>query len=135
MINFSNLSNLSFWILPRLSFLKSYSSSICDLAISNSTSCFASIFSEDSETSRSILSSLVSSREMISVDTALPTPSAVCLTTSAVAFELATVVSEGLLETPVNPQSPPESNPSKKSKSARSFSFRCDTYIYIFYTI
>ena len=28
-----------------------------------------------------------------------------------------------------------ESNPSKKSKSAISFSFRCDTYIYIFYTI
>ena len=125
MINFSRSLNLSACILPRLSFRKSYSSSICDFAISNSTSFLASIFSEAPVTSRSILSSFVSSRPMISVDTALPTPAAVCLTTSAVACVLDADVSAGLLETPVKPQSPPESNPSKKSKSAISSSFRC----------
>ena len=40
----------------------------------------------------------------------------------------ATVWSEGLLETPVKPQSPPVSNPSKKSKSAIAFSLYTTIY-------
>ena len=118
MINFSKLANLVFISFPRLSFRKSYSSSICFFAISNSVSFLAVIVSFASFVARSILSSLLSSLVMISPETALPTLSDVCLTTCSVAFESDTALSDGFSETPVNPQSPPVSKPSKKSKSA-----------------